>query len=75
MWDCFSKDSNIVATPLQNIQENGMLSPRLRIFLMAVRQATIIFLGALEDLLDLERSITPRHKRHRPTESSRAAPE
>lgn len=43
-----------------------MISPRHRVFWMAVRQATIIFLGALEDLLGLERSIVPRHKRPRP---------
>jgi hypothetical protein len=52
-----------------------MITPRWRIFLMAVRQAAIIFLGALEDLLDIERSITPRHKRRRPTESSSSASE
>ena len=58
-------------TPLQNIQENGKIDPQWHVFLMAVRQATIIFLGALEDLLDMERSITPRHKRpRRPTEPS-----
>lgn len=30
---------------------------------MAVRQALIMILGALEDYLELERSITPRRKR------------
>jgi hypothetical protein len=36
-----------------------------RALLMAFRQALIIMLGALEDYLQLERSITPRHKRQR----------
>lgn len=51
---------------LQTMQENDSIPVRWRTFLMAVRQATIIFLGALEDLLGLERSIIPRHKRPRP---------
>ena len=57
-------------SPLQNIQENGNIDQRWYVFLMAVRQAVIIFLGALEDLLEMERSITPRRKRRSPTESS-----
>lgn len=32
--------------------------------LMTVRQALIMVLGALEDFLDLERSIAPRRKRN-----------
>lgn len=32
-------------------------------FLMTVRQCLIMVLGALEDLLDLPRSIVPRRKR------------
>lgn len=39
------------------------ISPKLRVFLMVIRQAVIIVLGALEDFLGLERSITPKHKR------------
>lgn len=31
---------------------------------MAVRQSLIIALGALEDYLELPRSIVPRHKRN-----------
>lgn len=40
-----------------------MLSERERIFLMAIRQALIMMLGAIEDYLEIERSIVPRHKR------------
>lgn len=36
---------------------------RTRTLLMAVRQAIIIVLGAIEDYLQMERSIVPRHKR------------
>lgn len=52
-------------SPLQNMQENDILSPALREWLMRERQAIIIRLGAIEDLLQIERSITPRHKRKR----------
>ena len=38
-------------------------SERQRTLLMAIRQALIIALGALEDYLGLQRSIIPRHKR------------
>ena len=38
--------------------------------LMAERQALIIRLGAIEDYLGMERSITPRHKRSRPVKPS-----
>ena len=37
-----------------------------RILLMTVRQALIMMLGALEDYLQMERSIVPRRKRHEP---------
>ena len=40
-----------------------VVGERFRIFLMAVRQALIIMLGALEDYLEIERSIVPRRKR------------
>jgi hypothetical protein len=39
------------------------IPPRWRVFLMCVRQALIIALGGLEDLLGVPRSITPRHCR------------
>ena len=40
-----------------------MIGERFRIFLMATRQALIILIGALEDYLEIERSIIPRRKR------------
>jgi len=41
---------------------------RQRTLLMAVRQALIIALGAIEDYLGLARSIVPRRKRERSSE-------
>ena len=41
------------------------MSDRERTLLMAVRQALIIVLGAIEDYLGLARSIVPRRKRER----------
>jgi len=38
-------------------------SERQRTLLMAIRQALIIALGALEDYLGVQRSIVPRRKR------------
>jgi hypothetical protein len=54
---------------LQNAQENGSIEGDMVRLLMAERQSLIIRLGAIEDFLGMERSITPRHKR-RPAESS-----
>jgi hypothetical protein len=36
---------------------------RQRALLLAIRQALIMMLGAIEDYLEIERSIIPRHKR------------
>lgn len=36
-----------------------------RAFWLSFRQAVLIVLGALEDRLGLERSVTPKHKRKR----------
>lgn len=36
---------------------------RTRVLLLAVRQALLIVLGALEDYLCMERSIVPKHRR------------
>lgn len=36
------------------------LSPRLRVFLMSVREAVILLLNALDDYLGLERTIERR---------------
>ena len=44
------------------ISGSGTVSKE-RILLMAIRQALIIALGAIEDYLEMERSIVPRHKR------------
>ena len=44
-----------------------MTDTKQRTLWLAVRQALIIALGAIEDYLDLERSITPRHKRRHDT--------
>jgi hypothetical protein len=41
------------------------MDSRSRTLLLVVRQALIMVLGALEDWLDLERSIVPQHKRRR----------
>jgi hypothetical protein len=38
-------------------------SAEFRTLLMALRQAILIFLGALEDYLEIDRSVMPRHKR------------
>jgi len=40
-----------------------VVGERFKIFLMAMRQALIIMIGALEDYLEIERSIGPRRKR------------
>ena len=37
--------------------------PAARTLLMAIRQALIIAIGAIEDYLDIQRSIVPRRKR------------
>jgi hypothetical protein len=49
------------------------LPPRLRILLMTVRQALIIVLGAIEDYLEMERSIIPRHGLRRRAERDLSA--
>lgn len=61
-------------TPLQNGAENVTVDRRLRVLLYAVRQALIIALGAIEDFLEVERSIVPRHKRRRSQDVSQDAP-
>lgn len=39
------------------------MSKELRTLLMALRQALIIALGAIEDYMGMERSIIPKHRR------------
>jgi hypothetical protein len=41
----------------------GVVTPKTRNLLMAVRQALIIILGAIEGYLEMERSIVPKRKR------------
>jgi hypothetical protein len=43
--------------------ESVIIDSRQRVLLMAVRQALIMVLGALEDYLQMERSIVPKHRR------------
>ncbi len=40
-----------------------MNETKVRVLLIGVRQCVIMFLGLLEDYLELERSIIPRNKR------------
>jgi hypothetical protein len=47
-------------TLLQTQRDCATMDARTRVLLMAVRQALIIALGALEDYLELERSIQRR---------------
>lgn len=44
--------------------EADTIHPRTRVLLLALRQALLIALGALEDYLGCERSVTPKHKRN-----------
>lgn len=39
------------------------MDERTRALWMAVRQCLLMLLGAVEDYLELERSVIPRHKR------------
>jgi len=39
------------------------MTQETRALLICIRQALIMVLGALEDYLELPRSITPKHKR------------
>lgn len=52
-----------LANSLLNQKQDCGIMSRERVLLMAVRQALIIALGALEDYLNLERSIVPQRKR------------
>jgi hypothetical protein len=45
------------------IERKDQIEPRTRTLLLAVRQALIIALGAIEDYLSVPRSIVPKHKR------------
>jgi hypothetical protein len=45
--------------------EKYIVGDRFKILLMALRQAILIFLGALEEYLELPRSVVPRRKREK----------
>ena len=36
---------------------------KTRVLLYAIRQALLMLLGALEDFMEIERSVIPKHKR------------
>ena len=54
-----------MAFPLDLFVKQGRspLNDRTRRLLMAIRQSLIIAIGAIEDYLELARSIVPRRKR------------
>lgn len=41
----------------------GMIDDKTRILLIAIRQALLIALGAIEEFLGIERSVVPKRKR------------
>ena len=43
--------------------DRAIIEPRTHVLLMAFRQALIMILGAIEDYLEMERSIVPKRKR------------
>ena len=49
--------------PLTPARASDNIHPRQRAFLLVVRQALIMVLGALEDYIEIERSIIPKHRR------------
>jgi len=44
--------------------QRKMIDPKLKILLMAIRQALLIALGALEEYMGIERSVIPKHKKN-----------
>lgn len=47
----------------ETYSETVKIEPKTRVLLMALRQALIIAIGALEDYLCIQRSIVPKHER------------
>jgi hypothetical protein len=45
--------------------EKHIVGDRFKILLMALRQSLLIFLGALEEYLEIPRSVVPRRKREK----------
>lgn len=54
---------NAVTNPLTPANQGAIIPTKQRVLLLTVRQALIMLLGALEDYLEMERSIIPKHKR------------
>ena len=50
--------------PLVEFKSESIIDGRTRVLLLAIRQALIIALGALEEYLGMERSIIPKHRRN-----------
>jgi hypothetical protein len=49
--------------PVQSITEMQAIDNRTRVLLLAIRQAIILILGALEVYLEIERSVKRKHLR------------
>jgi len=49
--------------PVAQVAKHAIIDARTRSLLMTVRQILIMALGAVEDYLEINRSITPRHER------------
>ena len=55
--------TTVPADNIVSIDNCAIINNRTRVLLLAMRQALIIALGALEDYLEMERSIVPKHRR------------
>jgi len=53
----------IMPSPILSITEAHVIDNKTRVLLLAIRQALLMALGALEDYLNLERSIIPKHRK------------
>lgn len=51
------------ANSLPNAREGAILTHKQRVLLLAVRQALIIMVGAIENYLGMEQSIVPKRER------------
>jgi len=54
----------VAELPLAGVRDESIIDGRTRVLLIAIRQALIIALGALEEYLGMERSIVPKHRRN-----------
>lgn len=48
---------------LKPSKDNANIEDKERAFLLTMRQALLMQLGAIEDRLNIERSVTPKHRR------------